>query len=204
MSIDSLFTLFCAMLILAIVPGPAVFTIIARSFSSGVTQASFIVAGTILADYVFIVLALFGLTALSNAMGAAFLIIKYLGAIYLIWLGVKLICTKTNSIEIKASADSSLKSNFLTGFFITLGNPKAILFYVGFFPAFININEVRFSDTFLIMLAATLAFGSVNMCYSLLAVKAKNTFKSPYAFKVVNKTAGTLMILTGALIAFKT
>ena len=203
MSIDSLFALFCAMLILAIVPGPAVFAIIARSFSSGKLQAFYMTAGIVLGDYIFIVLALFGLSALAEIMGTAFFIIKYLSAAYLIWLGIKLLRTKTDSIDIEASKNSSLTSNFLTGLFITLSNPKAILFYVGFFPAFVNVSEVTVSDTSLIMLAATVAFGSVNMCYSLLAVKAKNTFKSPNAATIINKTAGTIMVSTGVLVAVK-
>lgn len=192
------------MIILAIVPGPAVFAIIARSFSSGKLQAFYMTVGIVLGDYLFIVLALFGLAALAEVMGTAFFIIKYLSAAYLIWLGVQLLRTKAKSIDIEASKDSSLISNLLTGLFITLGNPKAIMFYVGFFPAFINVNEVTFYDTSLIMLAATLAFGSVNMCYSLLAVKAKNTFKSPNSTTVINKTAGTIMVSTGALVAIKT
>ena len=203
MSIDSLFALFGAMLILAIVPGPAVFAIIARSFSSGKLQAFYMTTGIVLGDYIFIVLALFGLSALAEIMGTAFFIIKYLSAAYLIWLGIKLLRTKTDSIDIEASKNSSLTSNFLTGLFITLGNPKAILFYVGFFPAFVNVSEVTVSDTGLIMLAATVAFGSVNMCYSLLAVKAKNTFKSPNAATIINKTAGTIMVSTGVLVAVK-
>ena len=203
MSIDSLFALFGAMLILAIVPGPAVFAIIARSFSSGKLQAFYMTTGIVLGDYIFIVLALFGLSALAEIMGTAFFIIKYLSAAYLIWLGIKLLRAKTDSIDIEASKNSSLTSNFLTGLFITLGNPKAILFYVGFFPAFVNVSEVTVSDTSLIMLAATVAFGSVNMCYSLLAVKAKKTFKSPNAATIINKTAGTIMISTGVLVAVK-
>ena len=204
MSIDSLFALFGAMIILAMVPGPAVFAIIARSFSSGKLQAFYMTVGIVLGDYIFIVLALFGLSALAEVMGTAFFIIKYLSAAYLILLGIQLLRTEVKSIDIKASKDSSLISNLLTGLFITLGNPKAIIFYVGFFPAFINVNEVTFYDTSLIMLAATFAFGSVNMCYSLLAVKAKNTFKSPNATNVINKTAGTIMVSTGALVAIKT
>jgi threonine/homoserine/homoserine lactone efflux protein len=203
MSIDSLFALFGAMLLLAIVPGPAVFAIIARSFSSGKLQAFYMTIGIVLGDYIFIILALFGLSALAEVMGTTFFVIKYLSAAYLIWLGINLLRLKTNSIDIEASKDSSLTSNFLTGLFLTLGNPKAIIFYIGFFPAFINFNEVTFYDTSLIMLAATLAFGSVNMCYSLLAVKAKNTFKSPNATTVINKTAGTIMVSTGALVAMK-
>jgi threonine/homoserine/homoserine lactone efflux protein len=203
MSIDSLFALFCAMLILAIVPGPAVFAIIARSFSSGTLQAFYITVGIVLGDYVFIVLALSGLSALAEVMGTAFFIIKYFSAVYLVWLGIKLLRTKTNAINIEVSKDSSLMSNFLSGLFITLGNPKAILFYVGFFPAFIDVAEVTFFDTGLIIFAATLAFGSVNMCYSLLAVKAKNTFRSPHASNVINKTAGAIMVSAGCLVAAK-
>ena len=204
MSIDSLFALFGAMVLLAIVPGPAVFAVIARSFSSGTLQSAYMTAGIVLGDYVFIILALFGLSALAEVMGTAFFVVKYLSAAYLIWLGYKLLSTKATPIEIEESKDSSLMSNFLTGLLITLGNPKAILFYVGFFPAFINTNEVTFFDAALIMLAATLAFGSVNICYSLLAVKARKTFKSPNAYNVINKTAGTIMVSTGALVAVKT
>jgi len=203
MSIDSLFTLFCAMTVLAIIPGPAVFAIIARSFSSGKLQAFYMTAGIVLGDYIFIALALFGLSALAEIMGTAFLMIKYLSASYLMWLGIKLLCTKADSIDIEASKSASLFSNFLTGFLITLGNPKAILFYISFFPVFINVNVVTFYDTSLIMLVATLAFGSVNMGYSLLAVKAKNIFKSPNTTTVINKTAGTIMFSTGALVAIK-
>jgi threonine/homoserine/homoserine lactone efflux protein len=203
MTTEGLFALFCAMLILALVPGPAVFAIIARSFTSGNLHALYMTAGIILGDYVFIILALFGLSALAEMMGTAFFIIKYLSAAYLIWLGIKLLRTKADSIEIEASKNVSLSANFFTGLFITLGNPKAILFYVGFFPAFINVSEVTLADTGLIMLAATLAFGSVNMGYSLLAVKAKSRFTSPNAVTVINKTAGTIMISTGALVALK-
>jgi len=203
MTIDSLFALFSAMFILAIIPGPAVFAIIARSFSSGNIQAFYMTVGIIMGDYLFIFLALFGLSALAELMGTAFFIIKYLSAVYLIWLGIKLLRTKTDPIDIQVSENTSAISNFLTGMFLTLGNPKAILFYIGFFPAFINVSDVTFYDTSLIMLAATVAFGSVNMCYSLLAVKAKKSFKSPNAAMVINKTAGTIMVSTGVLVAVK-
>ena len=160
--------------------------------------------GIVLGDYVFILLALFGLTALSEIMGTTFFIIKYLSAFYLIWLGIKLLKSKASSVEMQDSVESSLSSNFIAGLLITLGNPKAILFYVGFFPAFINVSDVSNSDVLKIMAAATLAFGSVNLFYSYMAVKAKNLFKSPNASTVINKTAGTIMVSTGALIVVKT
>ena len=204
MSVESLFTLFSAMVLLAIVPGPAVFAVIARSFSSGTLSGAYLTAGIIFGDYVFIILALFGLSTLAEAMGSTFFVIKYLSAAYLIWLGYKLLRTKASSIDIESSKDASLTSNFLSGLLITLGNPKAILFYVGFFPAFINIGDVNFTDTGLIMLTATLAFGSVNIGYTLIAVRARQTFKSANASKVINKTAGTIMVTTGAIVAIRT
>ena len=204
MSVESLFTLFSAMVLLAIVPGPAVFAVIARSFSSGTLSGAYLTAGIIFGDYVFIVLALFGLSTLAEVMGSTFFVIKYLSAAYLMWLGYKLLRTKASSIDIESSKDASLTSNFLSGLLITLGNPKAILFYVGFFPAFINIGDVNLTDTGLIMLTATLAFGSVNIGYTLLAVRARQTFKSANASKVINKTAGTIMVTTGAIVAVRT
>lgn len=160
--------------------------------------------GIVLGDYVFILLALFGLTALSEIMGTTFFIIKYLSAIYLIWLGIKLLKAKASMIEIQNSVESSKSSNFIAGLLITLGNPKAILFYVGFFPAFINVSDISNFDVLMIMAAATLAFGSVNLFYSFMAVKAKRLFKSPNASTVINKTAGTIMVSTGAFIVVKT
>ncbi|KXO09568.1 hypothetical protein AKG98_1162 [Moritella sp. JT01] len=203
MSTVSLLTLFGTMLLLAIVPGPGVFAIIARSFSSGILRGAYMVIGMILADYVFIVLALFGLSALSEIMGTAFYVIKYISAAYLMWLGYKLLKTKATAIDIEETKESSLLSNLVTGLLITLGNPKAILFYVGFFPAFVNIGDVSVYDTVLIMLTATVAFGSVNLGYAFLAVKAKGVFKSSSASNVINKTAGTIMVSTGVLVAVR-
>jgi len=203
MSIISLLTLLGAMMLLAIVPGPAVFAIISRSFSSGLSRGVYMTLGMLVADYIFIILALFGLSALSEILGTAFFIIKYVSAAYLIWLGYKLLKTKATTIDIEDSKESSVLSNFSAGLLLTLGNPKAIIFYVGFFPAFVNIGDVSLFDTGLIMLVATVAFGSVNIAYAFIAAKAKGAFKSTNASNVINKTAGTIMVSTGVLVAAK-
>ncbi len=204
MDTSSVLALFGAMLLLAIVPGPAVFTVIARSFSSGFLRGSYITMGIILGDYVFIVFALFGLSALAEIMGTAFVLVKYLSAVYLIWLGYKLLRSHSSSIEIEDTDDSSLISNLLTGLFITLGNPKAILFYVGFFPAFVNVTTVTHFDIVTILGIVTVALGSVNLAYSLMAAKARNLLKTPNASTIINKTAGAIMVSTGALVAART
>jgi threonine/homoserine/homoserine lactone efflux protein len=201
---NDILALFGAMLVLAIVPGPAVFSVIARAFSSGFLRGLYVTMGIILGDYVFIILALLGLSALAEAMGTTFIIIKYLSAVYLIWLGIKLLRSQNSAIEIEGIADSSATSNILTGLFITLGNPKAILFYLGFFPVFVNVSAVSNYDIVIILGIATLALGSVNLTYSFMAAKAKNVFKSPNAPTIINRTAGVIMVSAGALVAAKT
>jgi len=161
------------------------------------------IIGITLGDFIFILLALFGLSIISEIMGTTFLIIKYASAAYLIWLGINLIKSKATAEDIKASKESSLVTNLATGLMINLGNPKAIIFYIGLFPAFIDVNQVVAVDVLAIMAVATLAFGSVNICYALLALRAKRMLKSPNASSLINKTAGTIMVSTGALVAIK-
>jgi threonine/homoserine/homoserine lactone efflux protein len=203
LSPESLLALFGAMLIVALVPGPAVFAVIARTFSSGFSRGLMMIIGITLGDFIFILLALFGLSIISEIMGTTFLIIKYASAAYLIWLGVNLIKSKATAEDIKASKESSLVTNLATGLMINLGNPKAIVFYIGLFPAFIDVNQVAAVDVLAIMGVATLAFGSVNICYALLALRAKKMLKSPNASSLINKTAGTIMVSTGTLVAIK-
>ena len=203
LSSGSLLALFGAMLIVALVPGPAVFAVIARTFSSGFSRGLMIIVGITLADFIFILLALFGLSIISEIMGTAFLIVKYASAAYLIWLGINLIRSKVSAEDSRVSKESSLLANVMTGLMINLGNPKAIVFYIGLFPAFIDVSQVVTADVLAIMAVATIVFGSVNTCYALLALRAKKMLNNPNALSLINKTAGTLMVSTGALVAIK-
>lgn len=74
---------------------------------------------------------------------------------------------------------------------------------MGLFPAFINVSEVTIPDVLSIMVVAAVAFGSVNVGYALLAFRAKKMLKSQHASSIINKTAGTIMISTGAFVAVK-
>lgn len=201
MSYPELFALFSAMFLLALIPGPAVFAIIARTFASGFSKGLYMTLGILMGDYIFITLALFGLTAVAELMGGAFVVVKYLSAAYLCWLGYSLLRSNPQSLEVEHEKESGGISSFLAGLFITLGNPKAILFYIGFFPAFIDVATVNTQDVINIMIVATLAFGSVNLGYVYMALRAKRLFTKPSALNVLNKTAGGVMLSTGLVLA---
>lgn len=203
MTIASMFSLFVALVVLAVIPGPGVFTVVARAMASGFLHGLVTVFGIVFGDYIFIVLSLYGLSALASTMGGFFTFVKYAGAMYLIWLGVKLLLAKYSSVEVKPVIEFSFLSNFVAGLVTTLSNPKAILFYVSFFPAFINVQSVTIVEIWQLLLVATLAVGGVMAMYAYAASRASRIFKSSRAAKKLNVAAGTIMVGSGVLLATK-
>ena len=201
MAYQQIVALFFTMVILAIVPGPAVFAVVSRSFSNGLSHGVAMTIGVLLGDFLYILLALFGLSAIAHAMGPAFELIKYASALYLCWLGLSMLRSTANGVQLVEPQKVSLNKNVLTGIVITLGNPKALIFYVSFFPAFVPMAQVSLLDVAIILTVATCAFGSVNLAYAYLASSAKHVFTSPKAANIINRTAGSIMLLAGILVA---
>ena len=203
MTFSSIAALFGAMVVLAIVPGPGVFAVVARSIASRFAHCFVTTIGIVVGDFLFILLAVFGLSAIAEAMGNLFIFVKYLGGAYILWLGIQLFRCKSHSLEVKGIVESSWLSNFSSGLLITLGNPKAILFSLSFFPAFLDLSSVSILDVGIIMLIATLAIGGVMLAYAYLADKARTLFTSSSAKSRLNKIAGSIMIGTGTLLVTK-
>ena len=129
----SIAALFGSMAVLAFIPGISVLVVSARSAANGFTHGVFVTIGIVTGDIIFIILAIYGLSVLAEFMGSHFSLIKYLGSAYLIWLGINLWKFKPGTGEVENNIEPSILSSFLTGLFITLGDQKAILFYLGFF-----------------------------------------------------------------------
>jgi threonine/homoserine/homoserine lactone efflux protein len=203
MTTTSMVSLFVALVILAVIPGPGVFTVVARSMASGFFHGLVTVFGIVFGDYIFIILSVYGLSALASTMGGIFTFIKYAGAAYLVWLGIKLLLTKYSSVEVKPIIELSFFSNFIAGLATTLSNPKAILFYVSFFPAFINVQSVTVIEIGQLLLVATMAVGSVMAAYAYTASKASLLFKSSRAAKTLIVAAVSFWAGCGVLLATK-
>jgi len=168
--------MFLAMVALAVVPDSSTITVVARSMSSGIKHALIIIAGIAAGDYIFIIIAIYGLASLAGTMGAYFEVIKYLAGGYLIVLGGLLWKSKPQQVELKDITEVSWLSNFLTGFFITLGDPKAIIFYMSFLNAFLDVKKATVFDTMTIMLLVTIVLFGVKLGYAYMGVKAKNQY----------------------------
>jgi len=108
-------------------PGPGTFAIVARALGSGFSHAFSMSLGIVLGDLVFLLMAIFGLNAIAHMMGDIFILVKYIGGVYLIYLGIKIFRSKPSTGTIKSSTSKSLGKDFLSGFIVCVSNPKVIL-----------------------------------------------------------------------------
>lgn len=184
-------------------PGPGTFGVIARALGSGFSHAFSMTLGMALGDLIFLLLAIFGLSAIANVMGDIFVIIKYIGGLYLLYLGVKIFISKPTSDSIKSTKEDSLTRDFISGLLICLSNPKPILFYLGFVPTFVNLKTLTSSDVIilscLVVMILTLVLGS----YAYFASKARAAMKKPKTQTIMNRCAGGIMIAAGTVLLIK-
>jgi threonine/homoserine/homoserine lactone efflux protein len=136
--LSSLSVFLLAALGLLLIPGPAVLYIVTRSVTQGKSAGLASVLGIELATLCHAVAAAFGLSAVLLASSLAFDLVKYLGAAYLVYLGIRTIFSKTGSLDTASSPPQSLSQMFKKGFLVNLLNPKTALFFYAFLPQFVD------------------------------------------------------------------
>ncbi|PCI13376.1 MAG: threonine transporter [Thiotrichales bacterium] len=193
------------MVALAVLPSASVALVITRSATLGVANGIAVTAGIILGDLVFILLAIFGLTVVAETMGSLFMVVKYLGATYLLWLGYTLITSKSMT---KITIDKTIKkqnlvTSFLAGFILTLGDIKAIIFYASLLPIFINLSTLQVSDVLVIISVMVISLGSVKLIYAFSAAKIVSVARNSKFDNVARKTAGGFMLGVGGYLIVK-
>ncbi len=203
MTLFSIFGLAAAMFLLAITPGPGVFATVSKALSSGFKHTVPVIIGIVAGDLIFLLFAIYGLAAIAESFNTLFLLIRCLGSGYLVWLGIKLWRSTPAGIDVLTIKSQSHKYSFLGGLSITLGNPKVIIFYLSFLPTFIQLDQLSTVDVVIVASVVSLVLGGVMLFYAYTASRTRELFKSANAQKIMNKTAGTAMIGTGALLLSK-
>jgi threonine/homoserine/homoserine lactone efflux protein len=157
---------FCAAIVLFLaLPGPGTFCLLASTGKGGLPAGAAATAGIIVGDQVLLWLAVAGVAALLAAHPLAFKLVQYLGAAYLAWIGLKLLFAKPGQ---QSPVNIRPRQYFRQALLITLLNPKAIVFYMAFFPLFIDPATHRGALTFAAM-AATIAAITAVYCLTLCA-----------------------------------
>lgn len=206
MSIIEILSLFVIMVSLAAVPSTSVALVVTRSATSGVGHGVAVSAGIVLGDLVFIALAIFGLSVVAETMGNLFMVIKYMGALYLLWFGLSLLMKNQGArMSVNASRGrSSFIASFLAGFTLTLGDIKAIFFYLSLFPLFVDLTALQTADVLAIAFVAIVSVGGVKVAYALAARKIAVLTKDIRFERAARKTAGGFMVGAGSYIIAKT
>lgn len=136
MNDSSLFAFIAASLIVLLIPGPGVLYIVARSISQGRTAGLVSVLGLSAGALVHVAAATVGLSAILLASATAFSVIKYLGAAYLVYLGIRTLLTRESAAKIDASLPRPIPRLFTDGVLISVLNPKIAVFFLAFLPQF--------------------------------------------------------------------
>lgn len=203
MTIETAIAFAIACFIVMATPGPGVMATIGRGMTHGFWKTQYFVMGIALGDLTYLFGAIFGLATLATHFEFFFTVVRWVGVGYLIYIGVKAwMAPPADPRDIKVGSAKPL-AGFLGGLILTLGNPKAIMFYLGFLPAFIDLKNLTAID---IGIVATIDAGvliSTMAGYAFLSSSARLLFRSPRTMKLFNRGAGSVMIGTGVYIAIR-
>ncbi len=198
MSIELWITFVVASIVLLLIPGPTTLTVISYSMSHGYKAKMPLIAAVALGDSTALALSLFGLGVLLAESAFWFQMVKWIGGLYLIFLGIKLFIvgikpTTTISNEIKTPSWTLFVNTYL----VTALNPKGIIFFVAFLPQFIN-TEATVSTQLVILAITFVALATLNATiYATFASKAQLVLSSSKAQRIFNALGGSLLSMAG-------
>ncbi len=183
--------------VLLVIPGPTILLVISYALGQGWRTAFPIAVGVALGDFTAMTLSMLGVGALLATSALVFTTLKWIGAAYLVWLGIKLF-RAGGSLDAKSREDAAPGWKMLGhAWLVTALNPKSITFFVAFLPQFLDTKGdfwaqmLIFEATFI-----TLAFANA-MGYALIASRARTVIGNPRAIGLFNKAGGTLLIGAG-------
>lgn len=191
-----------ALFIAAASPGPGIAAIVARVLGRGTRGAAAFGAGLAIGDVVWLTFAIVGLAALAQAFHGIFLVIKYAGAAYLLYIAYRLWTAPATAQAVVAdsTAEHPLKL-FLGGFAVTMGNPKVMVFYLALLPTILDLTRVNLLGYAELVFATLGVLTVVLGAYIVLASKARRLFTSPRAIRILNRTTGAVMAGAAAAVA---
>lgn len=204
------FTLFVISgLLLNIAPGPDSLLIMTRSAIQGWRAGSMAALGIGTGTLIHIIAAALGLSAILATSATAFLVIKYIGAAYLIYMGICLLLSKKRKVDTKEVSDSnslhllSYRKIFIQGFFTNVLNPKVALFFLAFVPQFISPDSSSKTLAF-IVLGCIFNLNGMLWCHILVASTAfasKRLQVSKLVTIWLNKLIGVMFVSLGIKLA---
>jgi threonine/homoserine/homoserine lactone efflux protein len=190
--------------LLILLPGPIVTLVIANSLSYGSRAGLTNIIGTTTANIIFFAIGGFGMTWLLALLSDWFLVIRWVGAAYLVYMGIRLWLTKPQELKEHAQSEPKpfyAKTYFLQGFAVAITNPKTIIFYAAFFPQFIDPTLPTGEQLLVLSITFLIIATVLDSGYAILAGKLRPFLIGEQRGRIRNRITGTLLILTGMALA---
>ena len=197
MSFESWAAFAAASAILLVIPGPTILLVVSYALGQGWRTALPMAVGVALGDFTAMTLSMLGIGALLAASATVFTIVKWIGAAYLIYLGIKLF-RAGGTLDAKPRTDAASAAKMMAhAWIVTALNPKSITFFVAFLPQFLDRNADFWTQMLIFELTfLTLAFANA-FGYALVAARARSVVSNPRAIRIFNRTGGTLLVGAG-------
>ncbi|GAC1502352.1 MAG: LysE family translocator [Bradyrhizobium sp.] len=200
MSLQLYLAFVAACIALALLPGPVVTLVIANGLRHGTRAALTTIAGVQAGLAILIGIIAVGLTSLMATMGYWFDWVRFAGAAYLVWLGVKLIRAPVEGLSADAPPPPPRGGFFLQGFFVALSNPKLLVFFGAFIPQFMDLSRDHFSQVALLGATFMVIAGLTDIVYAALAGRAWRLFSAERT-RLLSRVSGGVMIGGGVWLA---
>ena len=187
-----------------LIPGPTILLVISYSLIRGRQAVFALLLGVGLGDVVAMLLSFIGVGLLLQTVSIVFQFFMWIGAAYLIWLGIRMLRDESESLELSEKIDPKVwHAITANAFVITALNPKSIVFFLAFLPQFIN-SEESFITQSLILGSTFLGLALLSVVlYSLLSSFIGQQMRLPLIHRWTNRIGGSLLIGAGGMIAFK-
>lgn len=196
--------LFAAAFVMVVAsPGPMAAAIVARSMAFGFRSGAAMAVGSIVGDVLFVALAIYGLSLLTVWFESAVVALRYAGAAWLIWMGVRLILSQrgVGAAAGPAPRAESLRRAFMAAVVIGIGNPKAALFYAAIFPGFFDMARLTPADIAAILGVILPILVGGNLIWAAAGGRAGRLLSSARAVRNVNRVSGGMLAGAGLAIA---
>ncbi len=183
-------------------PDTSQLLIISNSIRHDVKRCRWIIAGDLCANCLQMTAAAFGLAAIIASSALAFTVIKWVGVLYLAWIGLKLLFSTESPSNAQQNHSANRLSMFKQGFFTSLANPFAVAFFAALFPQFINTDSAVLPQLLVLGVTYIIVDGAILLSWGTAASQASKRVKR-LQLSMMNKVSGALMIAAAGLLAAK-
>lgn len=194
------YLIYCAVYAAVIIlPGPGVMAMVARALGSGFRACIPAALGTMVGDWTWMTVSVFGLAGLAQALGQSFLIIKLVGAAYLIFMGWRFWTARVS--DMPEVVPVTARQSFFSQLSVTLSNPKAMGFFAAALAQLIDLKHLNYAGYLQLLAATAVLIPTIMLSYAALAHQVRSFLTSRRARKGINKTAAVVIAGSGLWMA---